>query len=55
VRRWLITYFTAGELRYARPCEKDAAPVPQARSTPTSKALIRAEVTSVDELVAADP
>jgi ribosome-binding ATPase len=52
----LITYFTAGEPEVrAWPCEKDA-PAPVAASkihTDFEKHLIRAEVTSVDELVAA--
>jgi hypothetical protein len=52
----LITYFTAGEPEVrAWPCEKDA-PAPVAASkihTDFEKHFIRAEVTSVDELVAA--
>ena len=52
----LITYFTAGEPEVrAWPCEKDA-PAPIAASkihTDFEKHFIRAEVTSVDELVAA--
>lgn len=52
----LITYFTAGEPEArAWPCEKDA-PAPVAASkihTDFEKHFIRAEVTSVDELVAA--
>jgi len=52
----LITYFTAGEPEVrAWPCERDA-PAPIAASkihTDFEKHLIRAEVTSVDELVAA--
>ena len=52
----LITYFTAGEPEVrAWPCEKDA-PAPQAAAkihTDFEKHFIRAEVTSVDELVAA--
>jgi ribosome-binding ATPase YchF (GTP1/OBG family) len=52
----LITYFTAGEPEArAWPCEKDA-PAPIAASkihTDFEKHFIRAEVTSVDELVAA--
>jgi ribosome-binding ATPase YchF (GTP1/OBG family) len=52
----LITYFTAGEPEVrAWPCEKDA-PAPLAASkihTDFEKHFIRAEVTSVDELVAA--
>lgn len=52
----LITYFTAGEPEVrAWPCEKDAlAPVAAAKiHTDFEKHFIRAEVTSVDELVAA--
>src|SRR5438309_4981706 len=52
----LITYFTAGEPEArAWPCERDApAPVPAATiHTDFEKHFIRAEVTSVDELVAA--
>src|SRR5690349_14774936 len=52
----LITYFTAGEPEArAWPCEKDApAPVAAAKiHTDFEKHFIRAEVTSVDELVAA--
>ncbi len=52
----LITYFTAGEPEVrAWPCERDA-PAPIAASkihTDFEKHFIRAEVTSVDELVAA--
>ena len=52
----LITYFTAGEPEVrAWPCERDA-PAPVAASkihTDFEKHFIRAEVTSVDELVAA--
>ena len=52
----LITYFTAGEPEArAWPCERDA-PAPVAASkihTDFEKHFIRAEVTSVDELVAA--
>lgn len=52
----LITYFTAGEPEVrAWPCEKDS-PAPVAASkihTDFEKHFIRAEVTSVDELVAA--
>jgi ribosome-binding ATPase YchF (GTP1/OBG family) len=52
----LITYFTAGEPEVrAWPCEKDA-PAPIAASkihTDFEKHFIRAEVTSVDELVSA--
>lgn len=52
----LITYFTAGEPEVrAWPCEKDA-PAPVAASkihTDFEKHFIRAEVTSVDELIAA--
>jgi ribosome-binding ATPase len=52
----LITYFTAGEPEArAWPCERDA-PAPIAASkihTDFEKHFIRAEVTSVDELVAA--
>ena len=52
----LITYFTAGEPEVrAWPCERDA-PAPVAASkihTDFDKHFIRAEVTSVDELVAA--
>jgi len=52
----LITYFTAGEPEVrAWPCEKDA-PAPVAASkihTDFEKHFIRAEVTSVDELVTA--
>jgi len=52
----LITYFTAGEPEVrAWPCEKDA-PAPIAASkihTDFEKHFIRAEVTSVDELVGA--
>ncbi|HEY6875388.1 MAG TPA: DUF933 domain-containing protein [Candidatus Dormibacteraeota bacterium] len=52
----LITYFTAGEPEVrAWPCERDAA-APQAAAkihTDFEKHFIRAEVTSVDELVAA--
>jgi GTP-binding protein YchF len=52
----LITYFTAGEPEVrAWPCEKDS-PAPQAAAkihTDFEKHFIRAEVTSVDELVAA--
>jgi ribosome-binding ATPase len=52
----LITYFTAGEPEVrAWPCERDApAPVAAAKiHTDFEKHFIRAEVTSVDELVAA--
>ena len=52
----LITYFTAGEPEVrAWPCEKDAlAPVAASKiHTDFEKHFIRAEVTSVDELVAA--
>jgi ribosome-binding ATPase YchF (GTP1/OBG family) len=52
----LITYFTAGEPEVrAWPCEKDApAPVAAAKiHTDFEKHFIRAEVTSVDELVGA--
>jgi hypothetical protein len=52
----LITYFTAGEPEVrAWPCEKDApAPLAAAKiHTDFEKHFIRAEVTSVDELVAA--
>ncbi|HEV2141722.1 MAG TPA: DUF933 domain-containing protein [Candidatus Dormibacteraeota bacterium] len=52
----LITYFTAGEPEArAWPCERDApAPVAAAKiHTDFEKHFIRAEVTSVDELVAA--
>src|SRR5438445_157662 len=52
----LITYFTAGEPEVrAWPCEKDApAPVAAGKiHTDFEKHFIRAEVTSVDELVAA--
>jgi ribosome-binding ATPase len=52
----LITYFTAGEPEVrAWPCEKDSpAPVAAAKiHTDFEKHFIRAEVTSVDELVAA--
>ncbi|HEV2218813.1 MAG TPA: DUF933 domain-containing protein [Candidatus Dormibacteraeota bacterium] len=52
----LITYFTAGEPEArAWPCERDS-PAPQAAAkihTDFEKHFIRAEVTSVDELVAA--
>ena len=52
----LITYFTAGEPEVrAWPCERDSA-APQAAAkihTDFEKHFIRAEVTSVDELVAA--
>jgi ribosome-binding ATPase len=52
----LITYFTAGEPEVrAWPCERDS-PAPQAAAkihTDFEKHFIRAEVTSVDELVAA--
>ncbi len=52
----LITYFTAGEPEArAWPCERDSA-APQAAAkihTDFEKHFIRAEVTSVDELVAA--
>jgi len=52
----LITYFTAGEPEVrAWPCERDA-PAPVAAGVIHSdfeKSFIRAEVTSVDELVAA--
>ena len=52
----LITYFTAGEPEVrAWPCERDAlAPIAAAKiHTDFEKHFIRAEVTSVDELVAA--
>jgi len=52
----LITYFTAGEPEVrAWPCERDAlAPVAASKiHTDFEKHFIRAEVTSVDELVAA--
>jgi ribosome-binding ATPase YchF (GTP1/OBG family) len=52
----LITYFTAGEPEArAWPCERDAlAPVAASKiHTDFEKHFIRAEVTSVDELVAA--
>jgi ribosome-binding ATPase len=52
----LITYFTAGEPEVrAWPCEKDAlAPIAASKiHTDFEKHFIRAEVTSVDELVAA--
>jgi ribosome-binding ATPase YchF (GTP1/OBG family) len=52
----LITYFTAGEPEVrAWPCERDApAPVAAGKiHTDFEKHFIRAEVTSVDELVAA--
>jgi ribosome-binding ATPase YchF (GTP1/OBG family) len=52
----LITYFTAGEPEVrAWPCERDSpAPIAAAKiHTDFEKHFIRAEVTSVDELVAA--
>ena len=52
----LITYFTAGEPEVrAWPCEKDAlAPIAASKiHTDFEKHFIRAEVTSVDELIAA--
>jgi len=52
----LITYFTAGEPEVrAWPCEQDAsAPIAASKiHTDFEKHFIRAEVTSVDDLVAA--